>query len=521
MYSKYREITSERNVNQNFASGTINFRFQGDSNRTFNPYKSFFKFHMRFEKGDATPVDKDFGLGPNYYVCDNLFQQMRMKMNGKTICGYNDYVAQCSTLRQRMFKSQNIKESMLSSTNYSQIYLDDRINDISSDGHMLNSLRYSDGVNSLTRAQTFNNTTIDEAADGLALGANDGIFTYIDAAGANLDLRDVFSVGDYVKITNPVGVNDSRSTTVHKVIASTLLSFTVLPIPSVAGLGNNVANHAIFNIRKVNKYKINSLQRNNVELIWKPCLPFWEIDDDLPMCQYLMEFQPFSSSVFQKYAVETLSNLEVNTAADAARFNVVIEHMSLYLYETYHPTPISGSKTYHMNEICCTGQNLTTQSLTSKVVSLNDNNHTIVCAYQDSEVGDNTTKSRSKFKALNDEEQNITRHYVKKGKRTLPDPLPNLDMSGNIQRLSQRYYENFGYSDTFHIAKTETLKEWLDAGLYFVYNFGKMSGVNSCDVYSQFSSLDTDSKPTLLVFDIYSKTVSINYSNGTVTDIVL
>lgn len=514
MYKRFKEVACERNLKQNFSSGVINFKWTLEDRITWNPSESFFKLRMKFTKGDDSRLDKAFGLAPNYFVCDNLFLQMCMKINGVNVGKYGDYVAQCSALRHRMLEDQNVKESLMSSVNYAQPYVDDRINQVSSDG-LENSVRYNDQVNSLTRAQTFANSNIDEANDTLALGANNGVFTYNDNAGADLDIRNDLSVGDYVRITTQPAVNDSQSETVHRITAITQLTMTVSPIPSAVGLAANVNNHGIFNIRKVLKEKIDTVQSNTVELIWKPALDFWNINDELPDAQYHMELYPFASSVLQKYVVEALSNLNVgNLATD---FKVEVEDMLLYLSETRHHSPMSGQKTYHLNEVMCSSQTLTTNNLTSKTFSLHPRNHSITVAYQSQDVGNNITKSRTKFKADNNEELNIIRQLVQKGQIKMPYYEPDIQVSDGVQYIAQRYYENLAYSKGLNLLKVESLKQYLDTGAYYHYKFGNYD-CNSVNIYSQFSQAFT-SNPQVLCFDHFDFTVSINISNGEITEV--
>ncbi len=521
-YKYYREVQAERAIQGNFASGQINFKFDyNDGHSYWTPSKSYLKIKMRLRKGDDTRVDKEYGVALNMYVCDNLFQQLDIRCNGVCVSEWNDYIAQCASLKNRMYKSMNKRNAIMSSTNYAQIYINDRIMDIASDGLVQQSRYSEESIASMDRQQTFAPTTIDEAADTLALGADDGIFTYVDNAGADLDIQDVFSVGDVVKISIPNNLDaDEARTNLYTVTATALLTVTVTPIPSVAGLAANVANHAIFNIRKVPHIaELNSQQANDLDLIWKPPLGWFDINDEV--CgTYKFELTPHAENVWQKFAVEGLSNrtpLALGEAADVTKYKVEVTEIIMYLWTSIYASPKSGSKSYTYSDIRCNSQNLTTNSLTSKNFSTHPNSHSYTLAYQDAAVGDDITLSRSKFVISGNEERNLVRFYLSKGGIQLPDPIPRLEVNdaGGINNIIQRYYETLQYSGGYEsFEKHEKVKEWLDAGLFLHYKWGKgYRDTDQIQVYSNFSAPFTVN-PQILLFDWYYCHIQMNIVGG-------
>jgi hypothetical protein len=77
------------------------------------------------------------------------------------------------------------------------------------------------------------------------------------------------------------------------------------------------------------------------------------------------------------------------------------------------------------------------------------------------------------------------------------------------------------------LSKKETMKQWLDAGIYFHYKWG--TGYRKSDtvmVYSNFSKQFDNilpaivpRNPQILLFDHHLKTLSMNVSNGKVISI--
>ena len=522
-YSYYKEVQAERAIQGNFSSGQINFKFNlNGTNNSWVPSKSYMKIKLKISKGDDSRLDKEYGIAPNLNICDNIFQQIDMRINDKIVSEWNDYIPQCATLKMRLNKSKNRREALLSSCNYSQIYITERINDVSNNGSE-QPYRYAEEmVGQLTRAQTFGGAQIDEGADTLALGANDGILTWVDGAGGDLDLRNAsnLNVGDVIKLTNP-----AEFTGLYIIQSINQLTITVSPPPSVAGVAANIANNAAFNIRKVidGKY-LRKQGANDLDLIWTPPIGFWDINEEL--CgNFKLELTPHAEGIWQKLAVEGLSDRQAlgsNEAADVNKFKVEIREILLYLWLNVKSSPMNGQKNIRISDIKCNAQTLTTNSLTSKVFNIDKRNHSVTLAFQDSAVGDDITLSRSKFKISNEEEQNLVRYYINMNHLTLPNPIPSLEVnySGGINNIIQRYYEslNYSYNDDRYESH-ESVKEWLDCGPYFHYKWrekGDSSG--QCEVYSNFSSAFTRN-PQMLLFDHYYRNIALDIRNGEVIDV--
>ncbi len=506
-YKYYREILNTRAIQENFSSGQINFRWELGENQSFNPSKSFIKFRCKLTKGDETQLDREFGCAPNYYVCDNFFQQISQKINGITVSQMNDYVAQCSTLKNRMFRSQNRKESILSSTNYAQIYLDERINEVSKDGLKMNKIEY--------QYIPLSELGYESAVHEYSLAILNSRLTFVVAAGHALpDNTQIFKVGDYIRFNNNAG--DKQYERIVVVGANTLdfVAGTITQNKAVATL--DAGEVAVLRPRPTESIS-KSLRQNDIELIWKPCLGFWSINSFIPGCgSYDLELTPHATIELQKYAIESIINLEIGNLAANFKFDII--DMRMYLYVNVGLS-ISSEKVFTYEDIQCTSQNLTTNSLTSKIFSLHENNVGVTLAYQDSNVGNDTSLSRSKFKIHNDEEQLLKRYYIKKGPYTLPDPLPTTINNDDVYQITQRYYENFGYSKTTHLSRFETLQEFIDAGPYFYYEFGKSDNrVNNIQIYSQFGNL-TLPYPQLLLFDHYICNLVLTSKDGRIRSI--
>ncbi len=530
-YNYFREVQPERAIQGNFSSSHINFKFNLGSSNTWIPDKSFIKLRMRITKGDGTRLTKDFGIAPNMNVCDNLFQQICMRANGTVVSEWNDYVAQCAALKSRLYNSMDKRGALLSTTNYQQIYINDRIMDVSEDG-IEKQERYSEeSIASLDRAESFKNTNFEVGADTIALGAANGLFTFADAnvvVGDELDIRHDFSVGDKVKISIPAtnGDEEPRTNIYTVTTVPTALTMTVSPFPRQTAINaDGGGNYAVFDIRKIpHASQFRSQGSNYIDLIWKPPIGFFDIKETV--CgTYCLQLTPHANGIWQKYAVEGLSNREhrgPNDAADATKYLVDISSILLIVSAQENNSPQSGSKTLSISDIQCGSQNITTSSLTSHVFNVDDKNHSLTLAFQDAAVGEDITLSRSKFVISGNAEQNLVRYYLMKDGITLPDPIPNIivDREGGIMDVIQRYYETLLYSKGLsYLSKVETIKEWLDAGIFFHYKWGrgyKKSG--QVTVYTNFSE-QFAANPQILLFDHYTRIIRMNVSNGVLLDV--
>lgn len=515
-YQFYDEAQPERAFQGNFASGDLNFIWKTDERTTWNPCRTYIKIRLKITKGDGTRITNNFGLGLNMFTCDNLFQQMSMRVNGELVSEMNDYVAQCGALKYRLSKDMNDREELLSSINSGQVDLMDRIAEISLDGN-LHHTKLIEKVATLTRAETFAGAQIDEGADTLAVGAGDGILTWVDNAGADLDLRNAtnLNVGDEVLITLDTGIG---LTSAHTITAINQLTLVISPPSHIGAIAGNVANNAALNIRKITSGKLPTQKAEDVELIWKPPLGFFDINDNIAG-EYHFKMTPHAEGVWQKYAVEGITDLIVGDLA--ANYKIDITEINMYIWKHVHPSPVSGQKSLSFTEINCSSQNLTTTSLAHKSYEVHPKTHSLTIAFQDAAVGDDITKSRTKFRIRNDEQNSLVRYYIIKDGITLPQPIPSVFKSIDRNNMTQRYYENYGYSGgDMKLLRKEGLREWFEAGPYFHYKWGK--GYRSSDlvkVYTNFSLADFTKNPQILMFDHYTCTVNMSYTNGKITSI--
>jgi len=526
-YKYYRQVQPERGIQGNFASGQLDFRWKTEDNSSFIPSKSYFVIKFKLTDGLGGRINKEFGVAPNLNCCDNLFQQMDLRVNGKSVSKWNDYVAQCAALKTRLGRSMTKRQALMSSCNYTKIDLVDRLSQISSNGIQEKDVVWRRGA--ILAANAASGRTLDfldlATPNTVEFVVANNQIIFRSAGGVEIpDMSKHFAVGDYIYFND--GGEKALLVTGYLTTDKHNDTLTVSGAVLAVGPGNLVAQVRIHDTYYQDRLYSNHDQANDIELIWTPPLGFFDINREV--CgDYKLELTPHPEGVWQKYAVEGILNRAVGLTAND--FKIVIGEMNLYLCVHVHPGPITNTETFTFSDIECSSQNLTTNSLTSTIFNIHPKNHSLTLAFQDSAVGDDIRLSRSKFKIVDDQELNLVRYYIQMDGITLPDPIPSLEMKQDIgvNHYQQRYYENIQYSGGYEtLEQLESMEEWKRAGIYFHYRWGvgyKRSG--QAMIYTNFSSAfkgETEAinrNPQILLFDHYYTTVHMNVQQGELIDI--
>lgn len=260
------------------------------------------------------------------------------------------------------------------------------------------------------------------------------------------------------------------------------------------------------------------------ELIWKPPMGIWDLDEWICGKQKL-EITPHSSSVFQQYAIESLVNK--TSAGNNPDFKFEIVDMLLYVYMGHTNKSYSGSKQYMFSACRAQSQALTTNSLTDKTFIVNPNTHSLTVFYQDERASDSseTIYSRSKFKIEADRELNLTRYYIKYHGHFLPNPSADPSyVSGDAKdHTTQNYYEMLMYSGSGLLkSDIEDLNRWQERGPFYHYKWPKSVKESTERVYvsSQFSaSFGVGRNPNVFLVDHFYRGFTLNIQNGIVKDV--
>jgi hypothetical protein len=537
-FPHYQQNQALRDIkDRNFPAGTIQFEFGNEGSQyRWNPSKSYFRIRLRYEVASNPPTQpsNSFGLAPAMFTCDGLWQSIYQDINGICVSEVQDYNAQIASLKNRMLPKSHL-DSVQKSLNMSEISLSDRMNKISNDGSSTNEYEYY--RNSIAGLQSSNGRFF-RKLNRFAIAAT-GIITFSDGGGgANTlpTINEVFQVGDILEIKYSTA-DGGNPTKIKNFEVTRLIDATSLQVESVTAsisLTNGaqdvapVANNDSY-VLLTRKVKIP--QSNSIELIWRPCLGFWNLNVWLPSGNYKLRLNPNPRSEYMRYCIESLTDLEpANFGEDAnTKYRVVVEQIQLYVYKGT-ASPLSEKNIeLDYDETRMQSKALTTASLTQNVFVINKSAHSFTVAYQDNLASGNDTRySPMKFKIRNDEEQAISRLYIQRGGHELPTPKsdPNINPNNGTQYIAQLYTENLMYSGQFfNQGGQETIDDYIRRGLYYHYKFEDGSGDERLAVSQQFNSAllnngSFTSNPNVLLFDHYYRKCMIQVKNGRIDKVI-
>tara|TARA_R110000822_G_scaffold27046_3_gene81061 strand:+ start:650 stop:2416 length:1767 start_codon:yes stop_codon:yes gene_type:complete len=131
----YSEFTPSKNsTGEAFPQSLFRIPFESSNETWWIPSKSYMRIRCELQKGDSSQLELNSKVAPNINLAANLFQSMELQLNGKTISRCAADVAQVDMLETRLSKSDAWLKSIGASINWLQEDLDERINEVSSDG---------------------------------------------------------------------------------------------------------------------------------------------------------------------------------------------------------------------------------------------------------------------------------------------------------------------------------------------------------------------------------------------------
>lgn len=523
-YAYYNQVTPERDIQgSNFTRGQINFKWVNEGHTALKPSKSYFRVRIKLalpSPFDSLPLSRKNDIAPNMFLCDNLFQQMRMKINGVIISEITDYVPQISALERRAnytdsYAIRNSKDLELSHANYF-----DRLNVMTIDG--IDSRKESVEIGQFNDPTVYVGAGFGEPINIFNTGVTIQFVTApssIIVAGlpAGIRGRDIFSIDE------PINFNDNaeRAGRITAITQNTDTQFTI----SVPNVNADVAAAAYNGIQLRKRAKIHypivhkDRDSTYLELIWKPYLGFWRIQDYISG-KFHFELTPIVQSALHQYVIESIL-----TSKTSANFTFEVVSMNLYAWTGYTDTPRNGSMELYTMETRMQAQNLTTASLTNKTFEVEPSTYALSLAFQTGDAGNDTRYSKTKFKLPRNQELRLSRYYIQyKGvmlPRVIPDPQYEDEGSANTDYVTQNYYEMLEYTEqTTRKVDYEGIDAWKERGMFFTYEWPILSNASrEVMVSTQFNlstglSITTDLKAQVLLFCHYTNKFMLSYKNG-------
>ena len=155
--------------------------------------------------------------------------------------------------------------------------------------------------------------------------------------------------------------------------------------------------------------------------------------------------------------------------------------------------------------------------------------YAITCAFQHSDLLD-TRNSASKFKfgppangSVPSGELDLTRFFIQYNGEQKPSPDADPLYASPAAYIASRYAESLLYSNAyFDQGGGESLKDWIDRGMYMYFAFPKDGSSESTlvNINFQFNQALADYIANLLVFDHHKKMVLVSIQNGRIVDLI-
>jgi hypothetical protein len=502
----------------NFPNGAIHFRWQTSGAKWWVPQRSYLRFRCSLSKANGTALTLADNIAPNMNLAAGLFQSMEFRINDKTVSRVSDFVPQVDSLDKRMKKSKAWMDSIGVSTNFWEEDFKSRQADVSSNG-----LNVDEPYDVASRLEL----GYDAATNTVAVAADTGVLTFAANGGQALPLNaNVWATGDEIEIDMGGAVGTVRYRVSAVINATTLQLNNLQTIAFVAaGVGFRRYRRSIDNARQLSSF----------EITWCPPLSIFGVPSALPSGKYELVLNPQTSSVYQLYAIESLTAKTPNTAtavAPSANSNFLFQIVDMYMYVATVEGPRADDITYllDLEQTRCQSEKIDTASFQQKNFDVSPSTFALTVAYQDLRAGTDSRVSSTKFKSydnafasLTGEELKLSRFFINYAGQNLPSVDADPSFVAGTDYTVQRYLESQIYSGAyFDTGGAETIEEYHDRGSYYYFAWPRDGTDRSTrvNVHSQMSGADVVNMRVLL-FDHSKQVARIKVQDGRVVDVQL
>lgn len=525
----YDQIAATRDITSgNFPNGSIYFKFNVSGDRWWIPSRSYLRMRCELTRGDGSQFVVADQVAPSMNLMANLFQNMEIRINDKTISRIPNYVSQIEALEQRLSKSKSQLDGILSSTNFMQAKFEERQAQICSDGSILDS-NVTQKTSVPIIGLTDNNGNALVNADTFAYNAVTGVVTFVRNGGAAMDIRQIFRSGDQLRV-GALGANILT-------VISTTTALTMLCIASgvaVAAAPLNDVTVSASLLRGVS----NERNISSFEITWTPCLSLFKLKHALPSGQYTLVLNPFPASVYQLQAIESKNNVNFLTsvtnpglitgAPTAVRFNIV----DMYFYCNVVDGPRADNMSYllDLNQTSCQQEALKNASFAQRNYDISPSTYALSIAFQDGRCNNDPRVPSSQFKCydanyIGGKELSLNRMYISYAGQQRPSPDADPTFSTGVDRTTQRYVDTqIENGSMFDTGGAETIQDYHARGSYYYFSWAKDGTDRStrAAIYSGFNAAllgSGDVNANCLLFAHSKQVGKITLQDGMVTDV--
>lgn len=531
----YDQIVPTRDVTSgNFPNGSIYIKWNVSGEKWWIPSRSYLRMRCELTKGNGDQFTVDDKIAPSMNLMANLFQNMELRINDKTVSRVPNYVSQIEALENRLNKSQAQLNGIMSSTNFMQADFSNRQAQICDDSYLLNTGNQTKVSTSiLGLGDNAGNSFI--ATNTVTYDTGTGIVTFAvgGTPGAILpNVSQVFKSGSQLKFG---GAREG-------IILTILYPIDAISLQCVAGASEadipiNVLGNPDIDI-SVLSADTEARNLKEFELCWTPCLSLFKLQHAMPAGTYTLVLNPFPASVYQLQAIESRNNINFLTSVanpalkseadiNKVRFNVV----DMYFYCNTVDGPRADNLSYllDLNQTTCQQESIKTASFAQRNYDISPSTYALTVAFQDGRCNNDPRVPSSIFKCFSttfepDKELSLERMYISYSGQQRPSPDADPSFSVGVDRTVQRYVdtmiENGSYFDS---GGAESIQEFHKRGSYYYFSWARDGTDRStrASVFSGFSNLLGTAKENAncLLFTHSKQVGKITVQDGLVIDV--
>jgi hypothetical protein len=501
-----RSVQDTSNLNRNFANGVQDFEFGVSGKNAWIPAKSYFRVEMELVGLDGAGAPRNLRLRDGTTYADNaigcMYNNAYVRCGGQDLSNITNYLPQCSTLKCRLNTSGSWLEYVGANAHLCEANVHNRINRMAVDG--------SAGENSATELLPRVNgeivsTVAYDPGTGQLNWANGG-----GAAGNNFEAMGV-KAGDVLHIFD-------TSLRVKRVVNNVQL---------IADIGTHDVIPATIDwyVTRdgMNKNQLN-VNKNRIFALWQPPVGIFDMHHPIGGGHFNIQLNPDAS--YQTAAIESLTGLAPNVNNG---YQLLVKNVYLYVALVKKDMSPSGSFDFSLVEMNILNKTLNNTAGNQFLdFTVPPSTYAVSVFVQSTQAGRTTLLPPSRFKSSADgipdnKALDLGQIQVTYGSVTKPATLYDSGFVNQDDRLIQRWISSHMHLGDLHKkgAGVESYEDFLRRGHYTFVSFEKDKNDTStqCKVSITYNQ-DFDDDIQLFLVAHYSRSISIEYNQGYITQVV-
>lgn len=270
------------------------------------------------------------------------------------------------------------------------------------------------------------------------------------------------------------------------------------------------------------------------ELTWTPCLSLFKVGSALPSGDYELVLNPQTSSVYQKYAVETEAgagdktpNLGAVVALASGDYAFRIVDMYLMVNTVEGPRVDNIDYLLELDQTTAQTESIDSVNFHQNNFDVSPTTHALTVAYVDARAGTDTQVSSTKLRSYDagvatSQELALNRFFVNYAGQNLPAPDADPSFVAGTDYTTQRYTESQIYSGAmFDTGGAETIEEFHERGSYYHFAWPRDFRDKSTrvQVHQGFNNGTDVANMRVMLFDHSKQVVSVSVRDGRVVNV--